>query len=155
MSVAVKRLQKEYLKILKEPIPNINVSPDEENILTWYFIIYKLDNPYKNGEYIGVINFTNEYPFKPPTFKFITPNGRFEVDKTICTTFSHYHPEEWSSLWDISGMLLGLVSFMYEESEKSIGSIKLSEKERKKIANNSRKFNLNEKKIIKLFPNLY
>ena len=52
-------------------------------------------------------------------------------------------------------MLLGLVSFMYEESESSVGSIKLSEKKRIKIAKESRKFNLSKKKIIKLFPMLY
>lgn len=155
MSIAIKRLQKEYSKILKEEIPNIYVSPEEDNFLKWYFIIHGLDKPYTDGEYIGVIDFPNEYPFKPPVFKFITPNGRFEENKTICTTFSHYHPEEWSSLWDISGMLLGLVSFMYEESESSVGSIKLSEKKRIKIAKESRKFNLSQKKIIKLFPMLY
>lgn len=32
-----------------------------------------------------------DYPFSPPKLRFFTPNGRFETNKDICTTFTNFH----------------------------------------------------------------
>ena len=34
------------------------------------------------------------YPFKPPNIYFLNENGRFEIRKKICLSFSAYHPED-------------------------------------------------------------
>ena len=54
-----------------------------------------------------------EYPFKPPKIKFFTPNGRFKVNEFICMSFTHYHPESWSTSWTLNHMIIGLISFIY------------------------------------------
>jgi len=150
----VRRLSNEMRKIEKEPIPNAFVRADEKNILDWYFVIHGLTDDYTGGMYLGKISFPPQYPFKAPTLKFITPNGRFEPEKTVCTTFTHYHPEEWSPEWNTSGMLLGMISFMYEENETAVGSIKLTSEERQALAKNSMNFNRKHSKFIELFPDL-
>jgi len=150
----VRRLNNEMRKIEKEPIPNAFVRADEKNILDWYFVIHGLTDDYAGGMYLGKISFPPQYPFKAPTLKFITPNGRFEPEKTVCTTFTHYHPEEWSPEWNTSGMLLGMISFMYEENETAVGSIKLTSEERQALAKNSMNFNRKHSKFIELFPDL-
>eukprot|EP00961_Rhodomonas_salina_P041840 562299-Rhodomonas_salina.3 len=42
-----------------------------------------------------------QYPYKPPEFMFLCPQGRFEVGKKICLTISQHHPEQWQPSWDI------------------------------------------------------
>lgn len=52
--------------------------------------------------YVGQILFPTNFPFKPPDIIFITPNGRFQLNKKICLSFTGYHPESWSN-WSIEG----------------------------------------------------
>jgi ubiquitin-conjugating enzyme E2 J2 len=136
----IRRMGYEYKKIKEEPVENIDIIRDDDNILVWYFMIKNLQDAYSGGEYIGKLCFPKEYPFKAPTIEFLTPSGRFEPGIKICTTFSHYHPEEWSPQWTISSILIGLVSFFYEEST-GIGSICCTDDQRKKYALDSKPFN--------------
>lgn len=151
----IKRLQKELLMMKDDPPPpQISISPDQDNIQTFYFAFHDLDYDYQNGIYFGKIKFSNEYPHKAPTFTMITPSGRFETNKTLCTTFSHYHPEEWTPLWNTVNMLTGLLSFWYDEDPTAIGSIQLSSEERKRLAVKSRAFNAENKLFMEHFGTL-
>jgi len=42
---------------------------------------------------------------QPPDIKMMTPNGRFEVGKKICTTFTSFHKESWSPIYDFVGIM--------------------------------------------------
>ena len=87
--MAAKRLMREYKKLIQEPVPNIFAVYSPNNILVWHFILYNLDHvDYKDGVYHGKILFPKEYPMKPPDVIFVTPNGRFQTDKKICTSFT-------------------------------------------------------------------
>lgn len=135
----LRRLNKEFEKL--QDTENIIIRRSEDNILEWYFLFKNMDEPYAGGEYLGVLHFPKDYPYKAPTISFITPSGRFTPEVKICTTFSHFHPEEWSPEWRIETILIGLLSFMYEESPESIGGVSASAAERKKIAQESHGFN--------------
>lgn len=74
---AYKRLSKEYQALVKTPTPLIVAKPLDSNILEWHYIITgPPDSPYSGGEYWGRLSFPAEYPFKPPSIKMSTPNGR-------------------------------------------------------------------------------
>jgi ubiquitin-conjugating enzyme E2 J2 len=94
--------------------------------LKWDFVIYNLgkDTQYYDGVYMGKILFPSEYPLKPPDVIFQTPNGRFEVNKKICLSFTSFHPESWAN-WCVESMLVGLISFMVTE-EPTTGAINCS-----------------------------
>jgi ubiquitin-conjugating enzyme E2 J2 len=66
------RLRKEYLQIKKNPIPNIECAPLEDNILEWHYVIYDLpeSEPYHGGFYHGKLIFSPDYPYKPPGYDF-------------------------------------------------------------------------------------
>merc|ERR1711924_400443 len=80
------------------------------------------------------------YPHRPPAIYMITPSGRFEVNKRICMSMSDYHPESWNPTWSVATIILGLQSFMLEETP-SAGCVRASDSERRRLACESRKFN--------------
>jgi ubiquitin-conjugating enzyme E2 J2 len=143
--LCLKRLSKEILMYEKEnfKFPNLILRHQEDNILLWYFIVYDLkETPFENGVYFGKILLDEQYPLKPPNFIFITPNGRFETNKKICTTFSAYHQETYTSTWNIMSMMEGMISFMTDHTPDSgIGSINTSDTERINLAKMSLNWN--------------
>lgn len=50
---------------------NFEIRVNESDMLKWYFIIYNLEGHYENGYYLGYIQVSKEYPFKPCDFYFI------------------------------------------------------------------------------------
>ena len=154
-SLAITRLQKEYKKLKEKPIDRIFAMPENKNIFQWHFILYNLENDYEGGFYHGLINFPKEYPTKPPSIEFLTPNGRFETNTKVCLSFTNYHPETWSVAWNIESMLVGLLSFMYT-NENTAGSIFFgSSSKRKNFAKESYNFNLKNKFFVDNFLPFY
>jgi ubiquitin-conjugating enzyme E2 J2 len=150
-NICQKRLEKEYLKIKECPIPNIIVKPALDDIKTWYFLIHSLEDcDYADGVYMGIVKVPNNYPSRAPTFEMVTPSGRFQTYTKLCTTFSHYHPEQWSPNWKISTTLIGLVSFMLENGT-GVGSITGTNAERKNFAKDSVKFNYTNSDFKRVF----
>ena len=157
--LCLKRLSKEILMYEKEnfKFPNLILRYKEDDILKWYFIVYDLkDTPFENGIYFGKITLPNEYPLKPPNFIFITPNGRFETETKICTTFSAYHQETYTSTWNVLTMMEGMISFMTDENnDGGLGSIRSTLEERKRLANDSLNWNLQNREFLKIFPDIH
>lgn len=155
--LCIKRIQKEIQMYKKENFkyPNLIIRPKEDDILTWYFIVYDLqDTPFENGVYFGKIKLPTEYPMKPPDFYFITPNGRFHTDKKICTTFSSYHQDTYVSTWNIMSMMQGMISFMTDPPStltNGIGYIDSTLEEKRQLAKNSLSWNLDNSTFIEIF----
>jgi ubiquitin-conjugating enzyme E2 J2 len=155
--LCIKRIQKEIQMYQKDNFkyPNLIIRPKENDILTWYFIVYDLqDTPFENGIYFGKIKLPTEYPLKPPDFYFITPNGRFHTDKKICTTFSSYHQDTYVSTWNIMSMMQGMISFMTDppsQSTQGIGYIDSTLEEKIQLAKNSLHWNINHPTFIEIF----
>lgn len=144
----VTRLQKEYKQLsTSTTITNFVAVPDSKNIFEWHYCIFGLtDCPYEGGFYHGKILFPQEYPLKPPGILMITPNGRFQPKQRICMSISDYHPETWNPIWKVETIMMGLVSFMTSD-EFTAGSMNASSQERKRLAQASLQWNIdNDKK---------
>ena len=156
--LCVKRLNKEIMMYQKEnfKFPNLILRPKENDLLTWYFLVYDLqDTPFEGGVYFGKILLNEQYPLKPPNFIFITPNGRFETNKKICTTFSAYHQETYTSTWNIMSMMEGMISFMTDKNpEGGIGSIITSDQEKNILARESLQWNRSNELFTCVFPDI-
>jgi ubiquitin-conjugating enzyme E2 J2 len=146
----LKRLTTEYMKMIKTPVEFVEAHPLEDNLFEWYYVLRPVQEPYKNGVYYGKLIFPSEYPMKPPEIFMITPNGRFQPNTKLCLSMSSFHPESWSPLWNIPTILIGVMSFMYEES-RAIGSIKNTIAQKKIYATNSLDFNTS----IPIFKELF
>ena len=159
-------MTREYKTISENPPPYITAHPSEANILEyvlsyntplshlrtyvlipltcrqrWHYIITGPENtPYHGGQYWGTLIFPPNYPFAPPAIRMHTPSGRFQPSTRLCLSISDFHPRSFNPAWEVSTILIGLLSFMTSE-EMTTGSVSASEVERKYHAARSRWWN--------------
>ncbi|KAL1895654.1 Ubiquitin-conjugating enzyme E2 6 [Sporothrix stenoceras] len=138
---AQKRLTREYKTISENPPPYITARPSDSNILEWHYIITgPEDTPYHGGQYWGTLMFPPDYPFAPPAIRMHTPSGRFQPSTRLCLSISDFHPRSFNPAWEVSTILIGLLSFMTSE-EMTTGSVSATPAERKFHAARSRWWN--------------
>ncbi|KAM0351949.1 hypothetical protein ACHAPU_002465 [Fusarium lateritium] len=138
---ATKRLTREYKTISENPPPYIVAHPSESNILEWHYIITGPENtPYHGGQYWGTLMFPPNYPFAPPAIRMHTPSGRFQPSSRLCLSISDFHPKSFNPAWEVSTILIGLLSFMTSE-EMTTGSVSNTSVERRCFAARSRWWN--------------
>lgn len=152
-----KRLKKDIEILKKEPYEYADSRPDPDNPLLWYFILKGIkDSEYDNGYFLGKIIHSPEYPMEPPNFYMLTPNGRFEINKKLCVSISGYHKDEWSPIWNMRNIIIGLTSFFYEDANSAngigIGKLNYSITEKKILSEQSIDYNKKyHKKIWDIF----
>lgn len=152
MSRFLKKLMKDYDDIRKNPIENIKVTCKEENIYDCYCMFYGLKDEYENGEFILNIKLAPNHPMDPPNFYFLTPNGRFEINKKLCFSNSSYHMESWSPMWNLRTIIYGFLSFFLEKSSTGIGHLNTTDQNKKSLALQSNHYNANNlRDILVLF----
>lgn len=141
---AAKRIQRELVEFQTSPPPFVpKIAVDDTNMRHIYFLIVGPDDsPYKGGEYVLRVELPLTYPMAAPVIRMLTPSGRFEVGKSICTTFTHYHPETWCPTYNFTNIMVSFVSFMLDTANpSSIGSIVTSNEEKMLLAEKSKEWN--------------
>lgn len=138
---AHKRLTKEYAALSQNPVEYITAHPAEANILEWHYVLTGPPNtPYHNGQYWGTLSFPPDYPFAPPAIRMHTPSGRFRCSERLCLSISDFHPKSFNPAWEVSTILLGVLSFMTGD-EMTTGSISATESQRREFAARTRWWN--------------
>lgn len=100
------------------------VQPLKDDLMTWHFTFKGLEGTdYEGGIYHGYFKISPEYPITPPDFYFLNENGRYSINKKICTNFTSYHRESWTPAWTIATMLKAIIAH-FETEDTGIGSIK-------------------------------
>lgn len=73
--------------------------------------------------------------------------------ETIYSIVRTYVFVQWSPMWRVESLLLGLRSFMAEDSPTT-GSLQTSDHEKRRLAHESISWNLQNPKLRKMFPSL-
>lgn len=151
--ICKKRLVGDFRLVKKDPHEYVEVMPDMKDLLTWYFLIKGPEfSDFKGGYYIGKIMHSSDYPFTPPDFMLLTPNGRFQINQKICLSNTGYHSSEWSSMWNIHAILTGFVSIMLDDTEHGLAHIHSEKDQREQLAKLSVEYNkINYLNILQKF----
>lgn len=143
-STTVRRLLRETLELSassSKPNPCFHAHPvSDEDLFEWHFTLLgpPSPSPYAGGLYHGRISLPRTYPLKPPNFRFLTPSGRFEVNREICLSISGFHEESWMPAWGIRTALVALRTFMGEAGTAGqVGGMEASKEVRQRMASNS------------------
>ena len=114
MSLLTNRIGQELKDLTSNPVLNCSAGPKGDKLTEWHATIFGPDDtPYAGGIFKLNIEFTNEYPFKPPKIYFLTPiyhcniNGRGGICLDILK-------EQWSPALTISKVLLSICSLLSE-----------------------------------------
>ncbi|KAF3009968.1 hypothetical protein E8E13_011262 [Curvularia kusanoi] len=138
----IKRILKEASELSVSPSSDYHAEPLEDNIFEWHFTIKGPEAPsaYAGGIYHGRIILPPQYPLRPPNFRFLTPTGRFEVNREICLSISGHHEETWQPAWGVRTALVAIRSFMDTDAKGQLGGIECSRDARERMARDSGKW---------------
>ena len=106
------RILKELSDIGLDPPPNCNAGPKGDNLYEWVATIVGPQNsPYAGGIFFLDINFTPDYPFKPPKIVFRTRIYHCNINSQgqICLDLLK---DNWSPALTISKLLLSISSLL-------------------------------------------
>jgi ubiquitin-conjugating enzyme E2 J1 len=133
------RAVKEASELATNPSTDYHASPLEDNLFEWHFTLRGPPDPspYANGLYHGRIVLPTTYPLRPPSFRFLTPSGRFEANREICLSISGHHEETWQPAWGIRTALVAIRSFMDTDAKGQLGGLQCDDDARKKMASRS------------------
>ncbi|KZT59754.1 UBC-like protein [Calocera cornea HHB12733] len=140
---AVKRILQEAKELGNDPSTDYCAAPLEDDIFEWHCTIRgPADTEFEGGLYHCRVLLPSEYPFKPPSIMILTPNGRFELNKKICISFTAYHEDLWQPAWGIRTAIVGLQGFFPIKGEASmgVGALDYPAAERKRLAGLSREW---------------
>ena len=137
----VRMLTAHYRKAVKEDHPHIKFAMDETDVNVWYIKFHSLDTPYKGGEYIVKFTATKDFPFDPPGFEFLTPNGLYSVDGGMrpCVSNGEYHKGDYPSVLGMHHFpeqILGTL-ICWDSMTGGIAVINTTEKQKQKLADDS------------------
>ncbi|KAF7190307.1 Ubiquitin-conjugating enzyme E2 J1 [Pseudocercospora fuligena] len=139
-SPSVRRIMKEAAEFANQPSSDFTAAPLESDLFEWHFTLRgpPAPSPFDGGIYHGRIVLPPAYPLKPPSFRFLTPTGRFEVNREICLSISGHHEETWQPAWGIRTALVAIRSFMDTDAKGQLGGMDASDEVRKRFAGQSK-----------------
>ncbi|KAK0735641.1 ubiquitin-conjugating enzyme/RWD-like protein [Apiosordaria backusii] len=144
-SPTIRRILKEAQELTLTPSPFFLAAPLETDLFEWHFtLLGPPSSPFASGLYHGRINLPPSYPLRPPSFRFLTPSGRFEVNREICLSISGHHEETWQPAWGIRTALVALRSFMETDVKGQLGGLEASPEVRRRLAGESRSWVMGE-----------
>ena len=110
-----RRIALEIKEMLESPIPNCSAGPAADNdIMFWKATIFgPVGTPYEGGVFNIDIEFTNEYPFKPPKLTFTTKIYHCNINERggICLDILN---KNWSPALTIGKVLISICSLLAE-----------------------------------------
>lgn len=130
---------REAQELSTAPSPDYAATPLETDLFEWHFTLRgPPGSAYAEGLYHGRIVLPPTYPLRPPSFRFLTPSGRFEANREICLSISGHHEETWQPAWGVRTALVALRSFMETDPRGQLGGLDTSDAVRRRLAAESR-----------------
>ncbi|KAJ8979933.1 hypothetical protein NQ317_003675 [Molorchus minor] len=99
---ARRRLMRDFKRLQEDPPTGVSGAPTDNNIMIWNAVIFgPHDTPFEDGTFKLTIEFTEEYPNKPPTVQLYILQNR------------------WSPTYDVSAILTSIQSLLSDPNPNS------------------------------------
>ena len=116
---ARRRLMRDFKRLQSDPPSGVSGAPEETNILKWNAVIFgPEDTPWDGGTFRLSLEFSEDYPNKSPTVKFLSKMFHPNVynDGSICLDILQ---NKWSPIYDISAILTSIQSLLCDPNPNS------------------------------------
>ena len=119
-SNAERRLLKDLKKLESEDSSSgITATPEDDSLFRWRAVIFGPDDTeWEGGIFKLVLEFSEDYPNKPPKVKFLTKMFHPNIynDGSICLDILQ---NMWSPVYDVSSILTSIQSLLCDPNTKS------------------------------------
>ncbi|XP_075018441.1 ubiquitin-conjugating enzyme E2 A isoform X2 [Calonectris borealis] len=119
---ARRRLMRDFKRLQEDPPAGVSGAPSENNIMVWNAVIFGPEGtPFEDGTFKLTIEFTEEYPNKPPTVRFVSKmfHPNVYADGSICLDILQ---NRWSPTYDVSSILTSIQDMPTETASVSFYS---------------------------------
>ncbi|EGR28418.1 ubiquitin-conjugating enzyme, putative, partial [Ichthyophthirius multifiliis] len=114
-----RRLLRDFKKLQDDPPNGLTATPIEDNIMNWDAVIFgPEDTPWEGATFRLTLEFTEDYPNKPPVVKFRTKIFHPNVynDGSICLDILQ---NQWSPIYDVWAILTSIRSLLCDPNPNS------------------------------------
>ena len=114
-----RRLINDLKRLEKEETSGIFASPQENNIMVWEAVIFGPDDTqWEGGIFKLILEFSEEYPTKPPMVKFVSNMFHPNIygDGKICLDIL---TNQWSPIYDVHTILTSIQSLLTDPNPDS------------------------------------
>eukprot|EP00325_Prymnesiales_sp_UTEX-LB-985_P007778 CAMPEP_0174695572 /NCGR_PEP_ID=MMETSP1094-20130205/1924_1 /TAXON_ID=156173 /ORGANISM="Chrysochromulina brevifilum, Strain UTEX LB 985" /LENGTH=192 /DNA_ID=CAMNT_0015892107 /DNA_START=269 /DNA_END=848 /DNA_ORIENTATION=- len=118
-TAARRRLMRDFKRMQTDPPDGVNGAPLDNDIMKWHAVIFgPEDTAWEDGTFKLSVEFTEEYPNKAPTVKFLTKmfHPNIYADGSICLDILQ---NQWSPIYDISAILTSIQSLLCDPNPSS------------------------------------
>ncbi|CAF3517826.1 unnamed protein product [Rotaria socialis] len=136
---SLKILKNEFSDLVKDPPEGFIVEPDQSDFFTWNVGIFGApDTLFAGGYYKAILKFPFDYPYRPPTLRFLSNIWHPNVypDGNVCISILHEPGEDersgekacerWSVAQNVRSILLSIISMLNEPNTSSPANIDAS-----------------------------
>lgn len=111
--MALRRINREFSEISTDPPPGCTAAPVNDDLFSWRATLCPEQPPYEGGVFHLKIQFSSEYPFKPPKINFLTKIYHCNINQNgdICLDILK---DAWSPALTIAKVLLSIGSLLMD-----------------------------------------
>ncbi|KAK4712477.1 hypothetical protein R3W88_006990 [Solanum pinnatisectum] len=141
---ARKRLMRDFKRLQQDPPAGISGAPYDNNIMLWNAVIFGPDDtPWDGGTFKLTLQFSEDYPNKPPTVRFVSrmfhPN--IYADGSICLNILQ---NQWSPIYDVAAILTSIQSLLCDPNPNSPANSEAA----RMFSENKREYNRKVREIV-------
>ncbi len=110
---------RDFKRLQKDAPAGIQAAPLDNNVMAWQAVIFGPDDTaWEGGTFKLLLEFTEEYPNKPPAVKFLSKIFHPNVygDGKICLDILQ---NQWSPIYDIAAILTSIQSLLSDPNPQS------------------------------------
>ncbi|KAH7826595.1 putative Ubiquitin-conjugating enzyme E2 2 [Monocercomonoides exilis] len=114
-----RRLMRDFKNLQQDPPSGITGAPKEDDMMFWNAVIFGPDDtPWEGGTFKLTMQFSEEYPNKPPVVKFVTKifHPNVYTDGSICLDILQ---KQWSPIYDVTAILTSIQSLLTDPNPAS------------------------------------